>query len=307
MGHDFRFQIEPFEFDYEMEEEWETGSPNRSSRDYIKWVQQSLNQIMGLRLAVDGISGTQTRSAIRSFQQQRGLTVDGIVGPQTEAALKAALAGGYAPPQPQPQPQPSGGGAYTRSASLRQNIVQMAQAEFTRWNFGQTDESDPSMRPVLEAYWRATPSGVPTTANWWSNVAWSAAFISWVMKTAGAGNAFRYSSAHTDYVGEAKRNRLANNTNPFKAYRITEVSPRPGDLVCVERKDSNGNWSGVNYDNVDQGFRASHCDIVVEVQPGQLTTIGGNVSDSVSDTPVQIDGNGRITQARYYAVVRVGA
>jgi len=304
----FDLQIEPFEFDYEFEEEWETGSPDRSSREYIKWVQQALNQIMGLRLAVDGISGTQTRSAVRSFQQQRGLTVDGIVGPQTEAAIKAALAGGTAPARPQPQPQPpASGGAYTPGASLRQNIVRVAQAEFARWNFGQTDEADPNMRPVLEAYWRATPTGVPTTANWWSNVAWSAAFISWVMKTAGAGNNFQYSSAHTDYVGEAKRNRLANNSSPFKAYRITEVAPRPGDLVCVERQDGNGNWSGVNYDNVDQGFRASHCDVVVEVQSGQLITIGGNVSDSVSDTPVRIDSNGRVIQSRYYAVVRVGA
>jgi hypothetical protein len=36
MGHAVQFQIEPFEFDYEMEEEWETGSPDRSSRDYIQ-------------------------------------------------------------------------------------------------------------------------------------------------------------------------------------------------------------------------------------------------------------------------------
>ena len=304
MGRGYQLQIEPFEFDYEFAEEREAPPLNRSSRDYIRWVQRSLNQIMGLNLAVDGIVGTYTRSAIRSFQQQRGLTVDGIVGPQTEAALKAALAGGGAPSQP--QPQPSGGGAYTPGATLRQNIVKVAQAELARWNFGQIDESDPKMRPVLEAYWRATPTGVPTSSNWWSNVAWSAAFISWVMKTAGAGSNFRYSSAHTDYVGEAKRNRLANNSNPFKAYRLTEVAPRPGDLVCVERQDANGNWSGVTYDNVDQGFRASHCDVVVKVQPGQLITVGGNVSNSVSDTSVSINSVGRVIQSRYYAVVRAG-
>jgi peptidoglycan hydrolase-like protein with peptidoglycan-binding domain len=79
MAHDLQLQIEPLEFDYAMDQEWETGSPNRSSRDYIKWVQQSLNQIMGLHLAVDGISGTQTRSAVRSFQQKHGLAIDGIV------------------------------------------------------------------------------------------------------------------------------------------------------------------------------------------------------------------------------------
>lgn len=83
---------------YELEFEWlapeafETSyewmaEVSRSSPEYTRWVQQSLNKILGLRLAVDGISGTQTRSAVRSFQQQAALTVDGIVGPQTEGAL----------------------------------------------------------------------------------------------------------------------------------------------------------------------------------------------------------------------------
>lgn len=64
---------------------------DRNSRDFIKWVQRSLNQIMELNLAVDGISGRQTRSAIRSFQRRHGLKADGIVGEKTEAAIKAAL------------------------------------------------------------------------------------------------------------------------------------------------------------------------------------------------------------------------
>lgn len=74
--------------------EWE-GEVNRQSPEYVRWVQQSLNQIMGLRLAVDGITGPMTRSAIRSFQQRQGLSVDGIVGSRTEAAL---IASGASPP-----------------------------------------------------------------------------------------------------------------------------------------------------------------------------------------------------------------
>ena len=100
MDYAFQFQAEPFEFDYEFEEEMETGSPNRSSRDHIRWVQQSLNQILGLKLSTDGLMGTQTRSAIRSFQQKNGLTADGIAGPKTEAAIKAALGGAPAPAVP---------------------------------------------------------------------------------------------------------------------------------------------------------------------------------------------------------------
>lgn len=74
-----------------VDEAWE-GEVKRSSPRYIRWIQQSLNKIMGISLAVDGIMGHQTRSAIRRFQQQQGLKVDGIVGPTTEAALKAANA-----------------------------------------------------------------------------------------------------------------------------------------------------------------------------------------------------------------------
>jgi phosphatidylserine/phosphatidylglycerophosphate/cardiolipin synthase-like enzyme len=69
----YRFQSEPFEFDYEFEDEWEASPTDRSSRDYRKWIQRSLNQILGLKLTVDGDLGTQSRSAIRSFQQKRGL------------------------------------------------------------------------------------------------------------------------------------------------------------------------------------------------------------------------------------------
>lgn len=41
--------------------------------------------------AVDGIYGSQTRAAVRYFQQKNGLAVDGIVGPKTAAALGMTL------------------------------------------------------------------------------------------------------------------------------------------------------------------------------------------------------------------------
>ena len=55
--------------------------------EYVRWVQSSLNQIMNLRLSVDGVMSRETRSAIRSFQERQGLLADGIVGPDTERAL----------------------------------------------------------------------------------------------------------------------------------------------------------------------------------------------------------------------------
>ena len=89
---------------------WE-GEISRSSRDYVRWVQESLNHIDGTRLVVDGISGAMTRSAVRAFQSRRGLAADGVVGPQTEAALIRAGApqppGSTVAPAPEPAPAPA--------------------------------------------------------------------------------------------------------------------------------------------------------------------------------------------------------
>lgn len=87
----------------EMSYEW-MGEISRGSPDYVRWVQQSLNRVIGLRLAVDGKTGTQTRSAVRSFQQRQGLKVDGVVGQQTEQAL--AIASGTRPPATTNTPAP---------------------------------------------------------------------------------------------------------------------------------------------------------------------------------------------------------
>jgi peptidoglycan hydrolase-like protein with peptidoglycan-binding domain len=92
------------------EQEW-LGETNRRSPTYVRWVQQSLNQVSGAGLTVDGVIGSRTRAAIRAFQSSRGLTADGVVGPRTEAALNAA--GASALPgsgtSPAPAPTPSGG------------------------------------------------------------------------------------------------------------------------------------------------------------------------------------------------------
>ncbi len=82
------FETGPFGQDWEQEGEQEIS---RTSPDYVRWIQESLNKILGLRLAVDGVMGPQTRSAIRSFQQRQGFTADGIVGANTENALRAAV------------------------------------------------------------------------------------------------------------------------------------------------------------------------------------------------------------------------
>ena len=59
-----------------------------SSGGGVKWVQQRLNAAENAGLAVDGVFGSSTDTAVRMFQKAHGLAVDGVVGLATVAALK---------------------------------------------------------------------------------------------------------------------------------------------------------------------------------------------------------------------------
>ena len=189
----------------------------------------------------------------------------------------------------------------TSNSSLNQNMVSIALQEWQRWGQGSIQESDPAIRSVLLDYWLTGANVHRGGKKWWSAHPWSAAFISWVIKKAGAGKSFRYSAAHSYYIAWAKQNRLSNNSSPFKAYRLNEAKPRPGDLVCKSRAGS-----GATYDTIKPGMK-THCDIVIQVHPDHLVTIGGNVKQSVHATQVKLDANGYVNQAGYFAVIRVDA
>jgi hypothetical protein len=195
-----------------------------------------------------------------------------------------------------PQPATAGLG----SEALRGNIVRFAIQEWNRWNKGAIKENDSRLRPVLLDYWVTGAGTRHSEPGWWSKHPWSAAFISWVMRKSGAGDAFAYSPAHAVYISRAKQNRVTNSPNPIKAYRVTEVRPRIGDLVCRSRAGS-----GATYDNVRPGMK-THCDFVTEVRPGSLISIGGNVKNSVSVTKVPTNAAGFVNKPGYFAVIRIG-
>jgi peptidoglycan hydrolase-like protein with peptidoglycan-binding domain len=59
----------------------------------VKWVQDSLNKVLGTDLVVDGDMGPKTHDVIKQFQAAHGLEADGWMGPLTAAALDAAIKG----------------------------------------------------------------------------------------------------------------------------------------------------------------------------------------------------------------------
>lgn len=60
----------------------------------IKSVQTRLKDLGYYKKSVDGIYGSGTRTAVKSFQKAKRLTQDGIVGPATEKALGITLKSG---------------------------------------------------------------------------------------------------------------------------------------------------------------------------------------------------------------------
>jgi len=131
-----------------------------------------------------------------------------------------------------------------------------------------------------EAAWtgRHDANGAVFPATEDATYAWSAAFVSYVLRMAGAGERFPYSATHSDYINRAKDVALGHGTRWIvSAERVTGYAPRPGDLICRSRDGA----PPPAYDDLPLGRFASHCDIVVMAQPGQLTVVGGNVDDAV--------------------------
>lgn len=62
-----------------------------SKKEQLKWLQRSLNTLIGSRLVVDGIPGRKTTQAIKRFQARHGLTADGIAGARTKRKIRILL------------------------------------------------------------------------------------------------------------------------------------------------------------------------------------------------------------------------
>jgi hypothetical protein len=123
--------------------------------------------------------------------------------------------------------------------------------------------------------------------------AWSAAFICYVMRTAGAANAFPYAPDHAVYINAAKRSALgADRRWLVSAESPGAYAPIPGDLICYGRDQA----ASLRYvDLPTSGSFPSHCDIVVEsAVAGMIGVIGGNVADTVTKRHVPVTADGRL-------------
>ncbi len=169
--------------------------------------------------------------------------------------------------------------------TFRRKVVAIAMAEWRRWGLQATHrrgpkESDAGYRDWVRHYWKVA-TGNDTRA------AWSGAFVTYVMKEAGADSSWPSTGSHAHYIRIAMQNR-ERRSGHFWARRLGEYAPRPGDLVC------NALESGISYDRQPDRNYASHCDIVVDVRDGWIAVVGGNLSNSVAKRALMTDFDGRL-------------
>lgn len=181
------------------------------------------------------------------------------------------------------------------SSGFASTIVSVAQSEYAQWG----NKHECNNRPMsgrIKTYWAALGMNLDGCNR---DVPWSAAFISYMVRQAGGGSKFRYSSAHRVYIHDA----FAGGRGLYNSVRNTRTSTiKTGDMVCAGRGRVNSwkyanfrDWyrkGGIKHDSIP-----THCDIVTNVNGNSITVIGGNVNQRVTRKTV--------AKSTYAVVLRV--
>jgi peptidoglycan hydrolase-like protein with peptidoglycan-binding domain len=103
---------------------------------YYRWVQDSLNRVMGLSMKVDGAMGTQSKAALRDFQKKVGIKASGAMDCKTETRL--IQKNGCRKPHPEVKVQLplAGVGFYSYKGNLRYKQFAIAETIAALVNVG---------------------------------------------------------------------------------------------------------------------------------------------------------------------------
>lgn len=155
-------------------------------------------------------------------------------------------------------------------------------AEWIRFEKGQAREEDDPFCGYVGEMWQKLGQHFDGRSKYpdGTDVPWSAAFISFVVRKAGPAYAgFKFADAHSVFANDAIQARiLGRRDRPFWGYRRTEAKPEIGDII---QRCRTANAISFDYAENHERYK-SHSDIVVEVTSNVVRVIGGNISDTVS-------------------------
>jgi hypothetical protein len=157
--------------------------------------------------------------------------------------------------------------------------------------YGGGDEGSPPLNQRIKTYYRFLGFDFESV-----EVAWSAVFVSFCVKKAGASSAeFRFSTRHSDFVFRAIQN-ARTESGVFRAYNFSEWSVRVGDILHHNQPDGTYDFNHARHHE----RYASHSSIVIARGIDHLgkfaITVGGNENDTISQRRVALNPSGTVQQ-----------
>jgi len=171
-------------------------------------------------------------------------------------------------------------------STFAQKLATVALGQHAEFQF--LDEEDPELCDQIERFWNETVGGFTSCTA----VPWSAVFVSWCVKQAGATrDEFKFAAAHSVFVHDA-----INNPRAFEGLDITAHAPQIGDIIQQNR---GGTSHGFAFAKTHPNY-ASHSAIVVRTgidSAGPFAlTVGGNETDAIRQKRVALNATGMIRQ-----------
>jgi hypothetical protein len=184
------------------------------------------------------------------------------------------------------------------ATAFQKKLAGVAQQQFTKYRFKR--ENQEPLATQIEAYWTDIGLNFASVAE-----PWSAVFVSWCVKRAGATAAqFVFAAAHAKFVYAAIAN-ADNESGVFRGRDVAKYAPKVGDILQNNRS---GNHFDFVFASTHKAYE-SHSAIVIEVGADSagryLRTIGGNESDSVGMKEVRLTPSGLVknTDGLYISVI----
>jgi hypothetical protein len=155
-------------------------------------------------------------------------------------------------------------------SAFAKKLASVAQQQHTKFQF--TNEADPTLCKQIKKW----TEDIGFAFSSCTKVPWSAVFISWCVKQAGAVKSeFRFAMAHSVFVNQAIKNAL-NGDGVFQGFDISVQKPAVGDIIQNNRR---GNTFDFAFARTHTQYE-SHSAIVVEIgqdtQGGFAFCVGGN-------------------------------
>ncbi|ATE72059.1 hypothetical protein CNO08_12305 [Lysobacter capsici] len=172
-------------------------------------------------------------------------------------------------------------------STFTKKLATVAQEQHRKFSLFRENQNPLSAQ--IRLYWTELGLSFPGVGT-----AWSAVFVSWCMKQAGATkHQFGFSARHGDFIHAAIANAQAGQ-GVFLGRRVAQYAPKVGDLLHNNRS---GNSFDFDFAATHRKYE-SHSAIVVEVGTDNrgryLWTIGGNEGDSVGIKEVRLTSTGLV-------------